>query len=83
MLSYFLQVWSFNDFMDQYNQIYAWLNNIQVGTLIIVTFIFKFYFTLSYEILKDKTININWLKTKNIPFCRVKVSKVYNPTIEN
>ena len=25
------QVWTFNDFMEQYNEIYAWLNNIQVG----------------------------------------------------
>ena len=26
-----LKVWTFNDFMEQYNEIYAWLNNIQVG----------------------------------------------------
>ena len=25
-----LKVWTFNDFMEQYNEIYAWLNNIQV-----------------------------------------------------
>ncbi|XP_023326043.1 nesprin-1 [Eurytemora carolleeae] len=25
-----IQVWSFNDFMEQYNQIYTWLNSIQV-----------------------------------------------------
>jgi len=25
-----IRVWSFNDFMEQYNQIYAWLNSIQV-----------------------------------------------------
>ena len=25
-----LKVWTFNDFMEQYNNIYAWLNNIQV-----------------------------------------------------
>ena len=24
------KVWTFNDFMEQYNNIYAWLNNIQV-----------------------------------------------------
>ena len=24
------QVWTFNDFMEQYNNIYSWLNNIQV-----------------------------------------------------
>ena len=25
-----IQIWSFNDFMEQYNNMYSWLNNIQV-----------------------------------------------------
>ena len=33
----FLQVWTFNDFMGQYNQLYAYLNNIQVTVSIIKT----------------------------------------------
>ena len=30
LLTIFPQVWTFNDFMGQYNQLYAYLNNIQV-----------------------------------------------------
>ena len=30
-----LKVWTFNDFMEQYNEIYAWLNNIQVTSYLV------------------------------------------------
>ena len=38
--SHVVKVWTFNDFMEQYNALYAWLNTIQVKYLIHLNMLF-------------------------------------------